>query len=105
MVRRVERIEDLLDAVDVLARADLFVLVDLCLRAGAVDVRDGVRAEQYQAAVVDLEGVAVERTHRRAGRAVALRVVLTAVAGAAVAGWDDGEERDLAVLAGLRQRL
>ena len=39
MVRRVEGVEDLLDAVDVLARADFLVRVDLRLRTGAVDAR------------------------------------------------------------------
>jgi hypothetical protein len=38
VVRRVEGIEDLLDAVDVLTRADFLVLVDLRLRTGALDV-------------------------------------------------------------------
>src|SRR5882724_5908923 len=105
MVRRVERVEDLLDAVDVLARPDLFVLVDLRLRARAFDVRDRIRAEQHETAVVDLEGVTIERTRRRAGRAIALRVVLAAVARAAEAGGDDRKERDLPVLAGLGERL
>src|SRR5205085_6429745 len=51
-----------------------------------------------QAAVVDLEGVAVECAHGRACDAVALGVVLAAVAGAAVTGGEDGFEVDPAVL-------
>src|SRR4051812_18263463 len=98
MVRWVERIEDLLDAVEVLARPDLFVLVDLRLRTRALHVGDGVRAQQDEAAVPDLEGVTVERMRRRAGRAIALRVVLPAVTGAAEARGDDRQERDLPVL-------
>ena len=53
---------------------------------------------RIEAAVLDLEVVAVERAHRRAGGAVALGVVLAAVARAAEAGGHDGHERDLAVL-------
>ena len=98
VVRRVEGIEPLLGAVDVLARADELVLVDLRLRAAAVDVRDGVRAQQHEPAVLDLEVVAVERAHRRAGGAVALRVVLAAVARAAEAGRNGRAQRDRAVL-------
>src|SRR3954462_957191 len=86
VVRRVDRIEELLDAVDVLAGADELVLVDLRLGAGTFDVRDGVLAEQDQPPVVDLEVVAVERAHRRACRPVPLGVVLAAVARAAEAG-------------------
>src|SRR5205807_9231460 len=85
VVRRGEGIEPLLGAVDVLARAGQLVLVDLRLAAGADDVRDGVRAEQQQMAVLDLELIAIERTHGRAGGAVALRVVLAAVTRAAEA--------------------
>ena len=52
---------------------------------------------RIEAAVVDLELVAVERAHGRAGDAVALGVVLAAVARAAVAGRDDRLELDGAV--------
>ena len=85
MMRRVERIEDLLDSVDMLARADFLVLVDLRLRAAAFDLRYGVRAEQDQAPVDDREVVAVEAADGRACGAVALRVVLPAVARARTA--------------------
>src|SRR6266478_9072951 len=105
MVWRVERVEDLLDPVDVLAGADCFVLVDLRLPACAVDLRHRVRAEEDDAAVVDLEVVAVEGAYGRACGAVALRVVLAAVARAAEACRDDRQERDLPVRAGLRLRL
>src|SRR3954451_4558064 len=100
MVRRVDGIEELLGAVDVLARADLLVLVDLGLCPGALHVGDRKRAEEDYAAVVYLERVAVERAHGRAGDAVALRVVLASVAGAAVAGRGDRLE-----LGGAGQRV
>src|SRR5581483_7246595 len=104
VVRRVEGIEDLLPAVHVLARADRLVLLDLRLRARADHLRDRERAEQDEPAVVDLERVAVERAHGRAGGAVALRVVLAAVAGAAEAGGHDGVERERAVRGLLGER-
>src|SRR5581483_10762258 len=95
---RLEGIEPLLGPVDVLTRPGLLVLVDLGLRPGADDMRDRIRAEQDQAAVVDLERVTVERTHRRPGDAVSLGVVLTAVARTAVAGRNDRGQIDPPVL-------
>src|SRR5262245_27451217 len=62
------------------ARAAVAVLVDLRSPAGALDVRHAEHAEQDEPAVADREVVAVERVRRRAGGAVALRVVLAAVA-------------------------
>src|SRR5579859_1750375 len=84
-----------------LARPGLLVLVDLGRGARADDLRHRVRAEQDEAAVVDLERVAVERPHRRARDAVALGFVLAAVARTAVAGGDDRIEGDLPVLRAL----
>src|SRR3954464_5227388 len=97
-MRRVEGIEPLLRAVDVLARADRLVLVDLRLGALSVDVRYRERRQQHEAAVVDLVVVPVERAHRRAGGAVALRVVLTAMARTAEAGGHRRRQRDRTVL-------
>src|SRR3954453_319578 len=97
VVGRVDGIEDLLDPVDVLTRADELVLVDLRLRAGPVDLRDRVLAQQNQPALPDVELVAVEGADRRAGGAVPFGVVLAAVARAPEAGGDGRVERDLAV--------
>src|SRR5437588_9277935 len=97
-MRRLERIEPLLGPVDVLARPGFLVAVDLRGGAAADHVRDRVGTEQDQAAVVDLERVAVERAYGRAGDAVALGVVLASVARAAVAGGHDRIELDLPVL-------
>ena len=64
-----------------------------------VDLRDAVGvAEDRRPSLID-ELVAVERAHRRAGDAVALRVVLAAVARAAEAGRGSvGDQRDVAVV-------
>ena len=91
---RLPRIEQALDAVDVLARSGKRVARDLRGGAGSFDVRDAVRPEQHEIAVADLELVAVERAHGRAGGAVSLGVVLTAVAGAAEAGGLGRDDRD-----------
>src|SRR5690349_15156677 len=98
VVRRLEGIEPLLRPVEMLAWPGLLVLVDLRGRAGAHHVRDGVRAEEDQPAVGDLERVAVERADGRTGDPVSLRVVLAAVARAPVTGGNDRLEPDLPVL-------
>src|SRR3954470_16856922 len=97
MVGRVDGIEELLDPVDVLTGADELVLVDLRLRAGAVDLRDRVLAQQNQPALADIELVAVESADRRACCAVPLGVVLAAVARAPEACRDGRVEDDLTV--------
>src|SRR6266511_4745368 len=79
---RLDRVEPRLGAVDVRARARELVLADPGVGPRPVDVRDRVRLAEEKAPVLDPELVAVERTHGRPGRAIALRVVLTAVAGA-----------------------
>src|SRR5207247_10142577 len=79
-----------------LARPGELVLVDPGVLSLAVDVTDAVRRAQDQASVDHLEVVAVEGAHRRSGGAVALRVVLAAVAGAAVAArWARRGHRDV----------
>src|SRR5881227_926521 len=85
-VRRLDRVQPRLEAVDGLARVGEIGRVDARARALALDVRDGERLPDEQVPVDDAERVAVEAANRRAGRAVALRVVLAAVAGAAEAG-------------------
>src|SRR5690348_7410876 len=101
-VRRLNRVEDLLDAVDVLARAGELVGVDLGVFPLTVDVRDAERLAEDEVAVDDRVLVAVERPDRRAGRAVPLRVVLAAVTRAAeAAGRNRRDERHLlSLLAG-----
>src|SRR5947207_3707000 len=101
MMRRVEGIEPLLGPVDVLAGPRRLVLVDLRLRALAVDVRHREGAEQDEPTVDDRILVPVERAHGRAGGAVALGVVLAAVTRTAEAGGHRRRERDRAVLAAL----
>src|SRR3954447_14058468 len=97
VVGRVDGIEELLDAVDVLAGADELVLVDLRLRAGSVDLRDRVLAQENQPALADIEFVPVEGSDRRARRAIAFGVVLAAVAWAAEACRHSRIEDDFAV--------
>src|SRR5439155_16053714 len=97
-VRGLNRVEPRLDPVDVLARERVRPLVDLGGRAGAVDMADGVRLAEVETAVADRERVAVERSHRRPGDAVALGVVLAAVARAAEAGGLRRDQRDVAEL-------
>ena len=87
-MRRLDGIEQLLGAVDVLARAGLLVLVDLGLAPVPSTCETEYVLSRIEAAVVDLERVAVERADRRAGGPVPLGVVLAAVARAAVAGGD-----------------
>ena len=74
--------------------------MDLRLGALPVDLRDRVGLAEEHPAVVDPELVAVERSHRRAGRAVALVVVLAAVARAAEAGGGGGRDPGDHVVAG-----
>src|SRR5581483_7973471 len=74
VMRRVDRVEPLLGPVDVLARPDELVLVDARLRAGALDLRDGVLARQDQPAVLDQ--VAEAGGHRRAERDLPVRRLL-----------------------------
>ena len=59
------------------------VLVDRRVRARPGHVPDRVQLVEDQPVVADRERVAIHRAHRRAGRAVPLRVVLAAVARAA----------------------
>src|SRR5437870_4362175 len=95
-MRRLDGVEDLLPTVDVLARPGELVLVNPGVLSLAVDVRDAVRRAEDEMPVDDLEVVAVERAHRRSRGAVALRVVLAAVAGAAVAArWDRRDHGDV----------
>src|SRR5262249_45085028 len=77
---RLQRVEDLLPAVHVLAGPGKAVLVDDGVGAGAVDVPDAERLAENQVAVHDRELVPVERAHRRPCRAVPFGVVLAAVA-------------------------
>src|SRR5262249_20545134 len=84
--RWLQRVEDLLEAVDVLSRPGDPVLRDLRIRAGAVDVADAVPVAEVEPAVADVELEAAERaTPRpgRPGRAVAFLVVLPTMARAA----------------------
>src|SRR3954451_14945353 len=83
--RGLNRIEPRLGPVDVHAGERVVPLEDLRRAARALDLGDGVRAAEQDAAVHDRELEAVERAHRRACDAVALGVVLAAVAGAAEA--------------------
>src|SRR2546423_2590479 len=96
-MRGLDRVHDLLPAVDVLPRSRELVLVDARVLALTDDLRDAVRRAEDEVAVADLVVVAVEAAHRRAGRAVAFRVGLAAVAPAAEAAGRNGR--------GLRQAL
>src|SRR5262245_4050993 len=105
-MRRLDRVEDLLPAVDVLTRPGELVLVDRGVLALPGDVRDAERLAEDQVAVDDRELVAVERAHRRAGRAVPLGVVLAAVARTAEASRrDDRDQRHLLSLLTRRNLL
>src|SRR5579862_9443385 len=85
-VRRLDRVEPGLDSAHMLAREGERPLVDLCLGAGSLDVRDRERRAEVEVAVLDRERVAVERAHRRPGGPVAFRVVSAAMTWTAEAG-------------------
>src|SRR5207244_2047229 len=71
--------------------------VDAGARARALDAADAVQPAEHEVAVADRELVPVERPWSRPGGAVALRVELAAVTGAAEpAGGHGGDEPDLA---------
>src|SRR4029078_10244438 len=73
-----QRVEPLLGAVYVLTRSCLLVLVHPRRRARANDVADAVGLAEREVAVADVELVAVEGANGRAGRPIALLVVLAA---------------------------
>src|SRR6266508_6064243 len=101
LVRRLQRIEELLHAVDMLAGPGELVPVDQGVLSLPLHVRHAVRLAEDEVAVDHLELVAVERANGWAGNAVALDVVLAAVARTAVAaGGNRRDHRDaLALLA------
>src|SRR4029078_11014532 len=78
--RRLQRVKPLLRAIDVLARAGLPVFVDSRRGAGAVDMAHAVGLAEGQAAVADVELVAVKGANGRTGGPVLLLVVLASVA-------------------------
>src|SRR5215210_3048915 len=88
-MRRLDRVQDLLPAVDVLAGARELVLVDARILPLALHARDAVRVAENQPSVLDRVVVAIESAHGRAGDAIPLGVVLAAVARAAEAAGRD----------------
>src|SRR5712691_11802237 len=95
-VRRLDRVEPGFRSRDVLAGTCEAIPLDAGVLALARDLRDAVRLRKDEPPVDDLVLVAVERAHGRAGRPVALLVVLAAVAGAAEAGGERRDQRHLA---------
>src|SRR6188472_177944 len=74
-------------------------LLDLCGLARALDIHDAVEVAQNQAAVDDLELVAVEPSDRRTGDADAFLVVRASVARADKAGrGQDGRDQHVPVV-------
>src|SRR5436190_941904 len=104
-MRRLERVEDLLPAVDVLAGASEPVLVDHGVLAGPVDVADAERLAQDQVTLDDRVIPEIEGANRRARGAVALRVVLTAVARTAEAAGREHRDKRHALAAAFVQPL
>src|SRR5919204_472187 len=101
--RRLQGIEPLLGAVDVLAGPRKPVLLDLRAPARADHLADAEGLAERETAVADVELVAVERADGRPGGAVALGVVLAPVAGTAESA--RRQRRDQRHLAALRLRL
>src|SRR5262249_25494439 len=100
-VRRIQWVEDLLPAVDVLAGTGEAVLVDDGVCAGAVHVPDAEGLAEHEVAVGDRELVPVERPDGRTRRAGPLRVVLAAVARTAeTAGREHLDQRHFLAAAG-----
>src|SRR5215210_6111768 len=97
-VLSLDRVEEGLEAVDVLARALEPVGLDHGVRALTVDLPDAVRLEQRQVAVDDPVLVAVERPNRRPGDPVAFGVVRASVAGTAEVRRLDRGQRQLRLL-------
>src|SRR2546422_573079 len=94
-MRRLQGVEDLLPAVDVLTGSGELVLVDQGVLPLALHVRDAVRRTEDEVAVDDREVVTVQRANRRSRDAVAFDVVLAAVAWTAVtAGGNRRDHRD-----------
>src|SRR5256885_6757709 len=88
-MRRLQWVEDLLPAVDVLAGSGELVLVDQGVLPLALHVRDAVRRTENEVTVDDREVVTVQRANRRSRDAVAFDVVLAAMALTAVTAGGD----------------
>src|SRR2546429_6415180 len=83
-MRRLQGVEDLLPAVDVLTGSGELVLVDQGVLPLALHVRDAVRRTENEVTVDDREVVTVQRANRRSRDAVAFDVVLAALPWTAV---------------------